>query len=186
MRKYTISPNLLDIYLGAELATLGGTALETVVAASASSSFPSTASLISEMVLSRLRLLVLGLVMVVPRLAWRPCPRLNGDVDGMLTVEDAELGVGGRVPPEMTSSRAAATPLAGMGAEVSSAGDGGLVIIARPSSESASYRSGGRRSFSMSDLRLVYVNNGISHRTETHVRIVEVGDSILDSFCSRS
>lgn len=113
------------------------------------------------MVLSRLRLLVLGLVIVVPRLAWRPCPRRNGDVGGMLEAEDAEPGVGGRpaLVLEITSSRAAVTPLAGMGAELSSEGEGGFVIIARPSSESASYRSGGRRSFSMSDLRLVDVGN---------------------------
>jgi hypothetical protein len=36
------------------------------------SSLPSTASLISDIVLSKLRLLVLGLVIVVPKLAWRP------------------------------------------------------------------------------------------------------------------
>ena len=107
----------------------------------------------SEIVLSRLRRLVLGLVMVVPRLAVLPWPRLNdAPIDG-----DVEPGVGDvGVPPSdaMTRSRAAETPLAGTGDPVSSDGVGGFDIIARPSSEFASYRSGGKRSFSISDLRL--------------------------------
>lgn len=42
------------------------------------SCLPSTASLIREIVLSILRRRVLGLVIVVPRLACRPCPLRNG------------------------------------------------------------------------------------------------------------
>jgi len=62
------------IYLGVAFEVVAGAELGTwaAAAASASSSFPSTASLMSEIVLSKLRLLVLGLVMVVPRLACRP------------------------------------------------------------------------------------------------------------------
>jgi hypothetical protein len=117
-----------------------------------SSSFGSTASLISEMVLSKLRRLVLGLVMVVPRLAALLWPRLGGPIAGNI-----ELGVGdvGVPPPKaMARSSAAVTPLAGTGDDVSSDGDGGFDIIALPCCESASYSSGGRRSFSISDLRL--------------------------------
>lgn len=107
----------------------------------------------SEIVLSRLRRLVLGLVMVVPRLAVLPWPRL----DGGPMAGNVEPGVGNvAVPPSeaMTRSRAAETPLAGTGDAVSSEGVGGFDIIARPSWEFASYSSGGRRSFSISDLRL--------------------------------
>lgn len=132
---------------------------------SASSSLESTASLMSEIVLSRLRRLVLGLVMVVPRLAVLPWPRLDGGpIAGNVEpgAGNVEPGVGnvGDPPPEaMTRSRAAETPLAGTGDAVSSDGDGGFDIIARPSVEFASYSSGGRRSFSISDLRL---KNGVS------------------------
>ena len=111
----------------------------------------------SEIVLSRLRRLVLGLVMVVPRLAVLLWPRLvGGPIDG-ITDGDGEPrvgGVGGPLSVAMTFSRAAETPPAGTGDAVSSDGVGGFDIIARPSVESASYRSGGRRSFSISDLRL--------------------------------
>lgn len=120
---------------------------------SASSSLESTASLMREIVLSRLRRLVLGLVIVVPRLAVLPWPRLDGcPING--DAEPGASGVGVPLPEAMTCSRAAETPLAGTGDDVSSDGVGGFDIIARPSSESASYRSGGRRSFSISDLRL--------------------------------
>lgn len=103
--------------------------------------------------LSRLLRLVLGLVIVVPRLAVLPWPRL----DGAPIDVDVELGIGDvGIPPSVaiTCSRAAETPLAGTGEPVSSDGVGGFDIIARPSSEFASYSSGGRRSFSISDLRL--------------------------------
>jgi hypothetical protein len=112
------------------------------------------------MVLSRLRRLVLGLVIVVPRLAVLLCPRL----DGGPIAGNVEPGVGnvGVPPPEsMTRSRAADTPFAGTGDAVSSDGVGGFDIIARPASEFASYSSGGRRSFSISDLRL---RDGVSTR----------------------
>ena len=103
--------------------------------------------------LSRLRRLVLGLVIVVPRLAVLPCPRLDGGpIAG--NVEPGVGNVGVPLLEAMTRSRAADTPFAGTGEAVSSEGDGGFDIIARPSWEFASYSSGGRRSFSISDLRL--------------------------------
>jgi len=77
------------------------------------------------MVLSMLRLLVLGLVIVVPKLAWRPCPRRNGDdpeVGDAGESVPSEPGKEGTDPLEMASSRAAATPLAGGGADVPSEG----------------------------------------------------------------
>lgn len=101
--------------------------------------------------------------MVVPRLAWRPCPRLNGVVGMDAVGEVGEIGVlgpwlltdEGVEPLIIASSSAAATPFAGGGeAGVPSGVDGPDDRIALPSVESASYRSGGRRSFSMSDLRL--------------------------------
>lgn len=97
---------------------------------SSSSSLGSAASLISEIVLSRLRRLVLGLVIVVPRLAVLPCPRL----DGGPIAGNVELGAGnvGPLSEAMTRSRAADTPFAGTGDAVSSDGDGGFDIIARP------------------------------------------------------
>lgn len=64
-----------------------------------------------------------------------------------------EVGV---APLEMAFSRAAATPLAGGGPPTStdSRGVAGCDMYALPSAESASTRSGGRRSFSISDFRL--------------------------------
>jgi hypothetical protein len=97
-----------------------------------SSSLGSTASLINEIVLSRLRRLVLGLVIVVPRLAVLLWPRL----DGGPIAGNIEEGVGdvGLPPVEaMTCSRAAETFVAGTGEDISSEGDGGFDIIARPS-----------------------------------------------------
>lgn len=99
---------------------------------SSSSSLGSTASLISDIVLSRLRRLVLGLVIVVPRLAVLLWPRL----DGGPIAGNVEPGVGNVGLPllvAMTCSRAAETPLAGTGDDISSDGDGGFDIIARPS-----------------------------------------------------
>lgn len=54
---------------------------------SPSASFPSTTSLINEMVLSRLRRRVLGLVLVVPSDCLRPCPGRHG-----LSGPSGELG----------------------------------------------------------------------------------------------
>jgi hypothetical protein len=84
------------------------------------------------MVLSRLRRLVLGLVIVVPRLAALLWPRLDGGpIAGNVEPGVGEVGV---PPPEATTrSRAADTPLAGTGDDVSSDGDGGFDIIVRPS-----------------------------------------------------
>jgi hypothetical protein len=127
---------------------------------------------------------VLGLVIVVPRLACRPCPRLNGIADGEaegegVPVAEPRLLVGGTAvssvsgAPSPTLSAPAPAPrssaagevagslsvgVAGMGED---APDEGLEVelepedmSALPSSEVASTSSGGRRSFSMSDLRL--------------------------------
>ena len=115
----------------------------------------------SDIVLSMLLRRVLGLVIVVPRLAWRPCPRLKGTGGG--PVGDAgdagvlgpEVLTGVTEPVEIACSRACATPAAGGGVAGEPSGDAGPEDrIALPSSDSASYRSGGRRSFSISDLRL--------------------------------
>ena len=109
--------------------------------------------------LSKLLLLVLGLVMVVPRLAWRPWPRLNGvpavgvpGDDGVRAGEPA----GEAAPSEIACLRASAETGCDGSCAPFSAGVCGREpeMIALPSSESASYRSGGRRSFSISDFRL--------------------------------
>ena len=126
---------------------------------------PSHASWISDMVLSRLRRRVDGDVIVVPRLACRPCPRRNGDTPDTGDVGDnGEPGAGGGgapsaavgcVPVAMACSSAAVTPLGETGGTVSSAGVVGCEEMRPlPSSDSGSYNSGGRRSFSISDLRL--------------------------------
>lgn len=97
----------------------------------------STASLIREIVLSRLRRLVLGLVIVVPRLAVLLWLRLDGFAGSVEPgAGDTGTGAGGVGLPlsvAMTRSRAAETPLAGTGDDGSSDGDGGFDIIARPS-----------------------------------------------------
>jgi len=60
------------------------------------SCFPSTASLMSDIVLSMLRRLVLGLVIVVPRLACRPCPRRKAvGKEAELEVGDGDIASGG-------------------------------------------------------------------------------------------
>jgi hypothetical protein len=62
-----------------------------------------------------LRLRVLGLVIVVPKLARRPCPRWNGIAGPVL--DDGEEGVGGSMgldgALDKASSKAAATLLGG-------------------------------------------------------------------------
>jgi len=76
------------------------------------------------MVVSILRRRVLGLVIVVPRLACRPWPRLNGvppgepDVTGD-TGDAVELGI---EPPLMTDSRPDARPVGEMGVPKDSEG----------------------------------------------------------------
>jgi hypothetical protein len=128
-------------------------------------------------VLSKLLRLVLGLVIVVPKLACRECPRLNPPPrDGLIglvglvgeyTGETGVcVGVGdvlvlmlvSGVLAEMTFSSLAATPLGVTGGGSVSGFSEGVVgtddMMALPSSESASKRSGGSRSFSISDLRL--------------------------------
>ncbi len=110
-----------------------------------------------------LRLRVLGLVIVVPKLACRPWPRLNGVTGPEPAIgEIGEVGVDGPMglegALENASSKAVSTPFGeyprfacGSSAGVPGSDD---EIYALPSSESASTRSGGSRSFSMSDLRL--------------------------------
>jgi hypothetical protein len=121
------------------------------------------------MVLSRLLRLVLGLVIVVPKLACLECPRLNtaGNVTGEGLGCDPDEGVDALlldtgVPRAAISfSKPSEIPFpAGiaLGAGVMSGSDGvvgrELERMAFPSSESASKSSGGRRSFSISDFRL--------------------------------
>ena len=123
--------------------------------------------------LSMLRIRVLGLVLVVPRLALRECPRFidvtncsfgvalaDGDGDGDDDVEalddDGEATAALR---PIAASRSSARPFNGVRSSCLSA-DGlhapvaGFDRIALPASDSTSTNSGGRRSFSMSDLRL--------------------------------
>lgn len=77
---------------------------------------------------------------------------LPGD-DGVMGDVGAEEGT--MSPEAMTLSSAAVTPLTGGGDPDASAGEFGCdERIALPSSDSASKSSGGRRSFSISDLRL--------------------------------
>ena len=93
--------------------------------------FPSTASLMSEIVLSMLRRRVLGLVIVVPSDAWRPWPRRNGEAEadsgevgemGEPGEAAAEVLIGAGDVPAMTCSSAAVTPLGDTGGTESSAG----------------------------------------------------------------
>jgi hypothetical protein len=119
------------------------------------------ASWIIEMVVSILRRRVLGLVIVVPRLACRPCPRLNG-------IPHGEEGVPGETgeaieSPLMAASRPKARLEGEMGVANSSTGvwwldgfDCGFDMYALVSSALKS--SGGRRSFSISDFRLLNIN----------------------------
>ncbi len=131
--------------------------------------FPSHASWMSDIVLSRLRRRVLGLVMVVPKLACRPWPRRKGDAIDDIGDEgeigdpgdggwpsDVLMAAGSVGGAAMTCSNAAVTPLGDTGGAVeSSAGVAGWEEMRPlPSSDSGSYKSGGRRSFSISDFRL--------------------------------
>jgi hypothetical protein len=105
-----------------------------------------------------LLLLVLGLVIVVPKLAWRECPRLNGVtggdcVTGVTGTLDEDIP-GGAAVPKLAPSRIGPMPLSEKGWGTSSIGVLGNVTSAFPSSESASTSSGGSRSFSISDFRL--------------------------------
>lgn len=141
----------------------------------------------SDIVLSKLLRLVLGLVIVVPRLAWRECPRLNAPgtvglvglvgVVGLVGEYTGETGVCGvegalvlmlvMVPADIAFSSLALTPLGVTGGGAVSGLSVGVVgrdMMALPSSESASKRSGGSRSFSISDLRL---NECVMTRKET-------------------
>lgn len=134
------------------------------------SCFPSTASLMSVIVLSTLRSRVLGLVIVVPNVERRVCPRLKGEkidpASGLLVVgvigdtgcddvSDDEEAVEEIEPFAIAASIAALIPV----------GDGGSTSISEGvargeswgSTSSGSTSSGGRRSFSMSDLRLLKI-----------------------------
>lgn len=125
----------------------------------------------SDIVLSMLRRRVLGLVIVVPRLALRACPRLYPPGDGIVGLVGVWIPPGPeivevviRASPEggprsaRSFSKPSLTPLGatGPGCGMLSEGVTGNEddSIARPSSDSASNSSGGKRSFSISDLRL--------------------------------
>jgi hypothetical protein len=122
----------------------------------------------SDIVLSKLLLRVLGLVIVVPRLACLECPLLNppGDTLVGLCGENADVGgVGvGDVsifPGVAFFSNPAATPFDVTGSGATSAVSAGVVgceMMALPSSEAGSNKSGGKRSFSISALRLHLVS----------------------------
>jgi hypothetical protein len=146
------------------------------------SSFPSIASLIKLIVFSRLLLLVLGLVIVVPRLLvreWPPRRDLEGappssGVPGVVDVVEeggvaregvsgtagegdpdglGEAGVGevGVIGLKTMASAAAASST--FSATFVVVGVVGLIDGEYGELASASMRSGGRRSFSMSDVR---------------------------------
>ena|ERR1700722_13894502 len=95
---------------------------------------PSHASCINDIVLSILLLLVLGLVIVVPRLAARPCPRLL--LRGDETDEVGDIGVDGGDAIRL-SATLSAIPFGGSVSPASLAGDPGCddEMIAFPSSE---------------------------------------------------
>jgi len=114
----------------------------------------------SDIVLSKLLLRVLGLVIVVPRLACLECPLLNPPGDVLVGENADEGGVGaGAVlifPGVTFFSNPAATPFDVTGSGATSAVSAGVVgceMMALPSSEAGSNKSGGKRSFSISALR---------------------------------
>lgn len=116
----------------------------------------------SEIVLSMLRRRVLGLVIVVPRLAWRACPRRgveNGDEEPGLLGDAPDASADGEdiEPFSTAASIAACIPLGDGTGLISSIGVAGLERCGATSSGST--RSGGRRSFSISDLRLDTIVN---------------------------
>lgn len=127
--------------------------------------------------LSKLLLRVLGLVIVVPRLAFLPCPRLklgvpttglptgDGEPDPAAPADAwsvliRDMGDAGNCTDPAVAiacSNPAETPFVLSGAasvKYSPGVVGWELMSAFPSSESASKSSGGRRSFSISDLRL--------------------------------
>ena len=127
---------------------------------------PSKTPWISDIVLSKLLLLLLGLVIVVPKLACLACPLLGEGVD----IGDCELEEREDIPEvfmrdrgalDVSFSRLSATPFGVTGGAWMAPSLGVLgseedpdTNMALASSESASKRSGGRRSFSISDFRL--------------------------------
>lgn len=124
---------------------------------------PSTASLMRDIVLSMLRLLVLGLVLVVPKLCWRECPRRNIPLPGVLgeigdggVDADGEDGNTGDDNDGTSSWReiASSIPFDKGESTGEEAPDTDCDIMFLASSDSGSTRSGGSRSFSISDLRL--------------------------------
>lgn len=149
-----------------------------------------------DIVLSKLLLRVLGLVIVVPRLACLEWPRLTPPMAGLPetgdgepvpgpTVEEVLIRERGGVPEAIACSNPAETPSAFKGAEAVSPGVVGWEPIkALPSSESASKSSGGSLSFSISDLRLFQrwcQSIGRPARRTPDVRILEAIDCVLDS-----
>ena len=129
-------------------------------------SVPSRASRIMLTVDSSERRRLEGLDMVVPRLLVLEWPRRCAPATG-------ELGVAGDagLPGEVMSSNA------GEDTRAPSAGDAG------PAS-SASMRSGGRRSFSMSDLRLLCMRCQLKPKSSRHIdlRILKARNCVFDAF----
>jgi hypothetical protein len=162
----------------APLSEAGVSGFSSPIVPSSDTGFPSHAAWIRLIVLSSPRRRVLGLVIVVPRLAWRPWPRRNGVVgDG-----DPELVPG--VTLVSSSRELCLSPPRPAAAEPRDSISVGVVgieddadddveaddIIALPSSDPTSIRSGGNRSFSISDLRLgtARQNGGKDEEEHTH------------------
>jgi hypothetical protein len=139
-------------------------------------------------VLSMLLLLVLGLVIVVPKLGRRPCPRLNcvpgGEVGDIAGVDGALIEVSiERGSAETVGWKTFATPFSGASSGIIDCCE----TIALASSESTSKSSGGSRSFSISDFRLgddVKFSKGMMQRRNEDVRLFEIVDGLFYSFCA--
>lgn len=152
---------------------------------------PSTASLINEIVLSILRLLVLGLVFVVPRLACRACPLLNtpdvGDVMGEPNVGDEApvdvllIADAGKDPNAMASSSPLVIGVIAPDGEFECEDSIGIA-----SSDSGSTKSGGRRSFSMSDFRLCTQSLSVVSWETNDVRVFKRRNGLFDAFRAQS
>lgn len=119
----------------------------------------------SEIVLSMLRVRVLGLVIVVPRLACLACPRRKADVAraGLLALDGGDIGADPGVcgsttfDDDMETFATAVSMIAfsPFGEDTGSEGSSGVVEDDRwGATLSGSTKWGGRRSFSISERRL--------------------------------
>jgi hypothetical protein len=148
------------------------------------------ASCMSDIVFSIVLLLVLGLVIVVPRLVDRTCPRLGGNcVDvgaaGDTTGVRAEDGKGA---PLVTKEPSPTLPGAMGFAAPSAAAADEAEIIALPASDSASRSSGGNRSFSISCLRLDSGDQTLCQKGARNckaLRILKTGNGFLDALSAQ-